>query len=354
MAEAGSSSLENVRTPEKKMGELLERQTSVLTIKESDVPQTEEKVEDDVMAVDPEEALAIARKQVSDVQEELVQLRREIQVAKKRALVESRNSVLQAVRHAHASMPTHPEARPHSHSQALDPVEVERSMRHLEADRDEARARADRLMAENNQLMAKQAQVEAQLKQAHHTLGHTTRQLRHRELDLQHLGGSSVSSTKESADQSIMPGGPSCMDSSLVLAGSSRIQDTNVDTHVDPAVNSFHEAHCKPGAGMSKKQGVAAIASLQAQLQQEQQRRRKLQQKAGKDRERLEGLFQLAERQRDELASLRRGSGLRSPTAELPVSPFGGFASFGDGENGSLLMKSPSAPTKLPSVGRRG
>mmetsp|Transcript_48428 Transcript_48428/g.97767 ORF Transcript_48428/g.97767 Transcript_48428/m.97767 type:complete len:194 (+) Transcript_48428:205-786(+) len=152
----------------------------------------------------------------------------------------------------------------------------------------------------------------------------------------------------------------------------------------------------RPPSSMSKSQAVASFRAVQAELREEQGRHEKLERRLRKDRERMEGLAAIAERQRGEIGLLRRrgdlfeayagecekklrqslaqmegagpnaanmpgaadagAAGAWGPEAAQSLSPVGGFGGAGVAgsrmaASGPLsLARQKSAPTRLPNV----
>lgn len=247
---------------------------------------------------------------------------------------------------------------------------VGKLVRHLEVDRDEARARADRLNEERATLLEAQARLEAELRTTRKDLGEARRQLQHRDLDLRmQAGADGVAPVIEPPSTS-----PPSFEAEALCALCS-------------------QALCGTGMGrkvtsMSKPQLKASFLTMQAELEEERKRRDKIQKAFRKERRRLEGLVALVEKQRDELQALRSveealplgdntgeeegfedededdadGTSNVTPTAD--TSPFGGSRGgsrrVGNGDSRvdsrassrSGLSRQQSAPTKLPNVVR--
>jgi len=238
---------------------------------------------------------------------------------------------------------------------------VGKLVRHLEVDRDEVRARADRLSEERASMLEAQARLEAELRTTRKNLDEARRQLQHRDLDLKMQAG---------ADG--------------ITAGLGPPSTSQPEAEALCALCS--QALCGTGMGrrvtsMSKPQLKASLLTMQAELEEERRRRDKIQKAFRKERRRLEGLVALVEKQKDELQTLRSadepdageeegfededdddadGTGNVTPAAG-DASPFGGSRggprrggndSYADSRASSRsgLSRQQSAPTKLPSV----
>eukprot|EP00927_Polykrikos_kofoidii_P067839 TRINITY_DN63273_c0_g1_i1.p1 TRINITY_DN63273_c0_g1~~TRINITY_DN63273_c0_g1_i1.p1 ORF type:complete len:480 (-),score=121.80 TRINITY_DN63273_c0_g1_i1:53-1492(-) len=347
-------------------------------------------------------------------------------------------------------------------------LELQRGLRHLQIDRDAAASRADRLASENQLLLQSHTRLEAELRKARQKLEDTRRKLRHQEVDLRQLKkapsprgvasqGAAPAQAPTAATQSSeaattppskeapspsggqqVAGGQADHDGAGSCSGGHFADSGDREISFLPVEQEDHDecasgkpsdvlgsqsmnvlAHAGP-LGMKKadasqpKQRIAAmLKACQAELREERRQRERAEKRHAKDRERLERLTALAERQRDDIAAMRErclhvdeyarncenrlrksaaktkvlhatlsgiggvgsGSGLgvglgtdMSDTSDLPVQqevsayfntvglppgPSGSPSSGGGGGVGSVHKPMPrqhSAPTRLPSV----
>merc|ERR1719507_2977269 len=96
---------------------------------------------------------------------------------KEKTALEIRSIVADAVHQAMAGIKKHPEAEL-ARGEHVD--ELQRQVRHLEVDRDEARSQAARLRSEREALLHAQASLEVELQRTKRALNEATMNLRHR------------------------------------------------------------------------------------------------------------------------------------------------------------------------------
>lgn len=210
-------------------------------------------------------ALDAARAQLASVSQELVFIRQQLDV---NAMMATRD----------ATLPDPDVDILASDNPAAEIQALRAALRHLKVDREEANERADRLAREKEELLAAHARMETELRHTRRNLGETRRRLRHREIDLQQYTGKA-------------PMEPLDMSESVDTLDEG-------DSLSSPMLRSLVPAS-------SKKEGVA-VQRLQAELQEKEARQQKMDRRMRKERERVEGLVVLAERQHDEISCLRR------------------------------------------------
>mmetsp|Transcript_78569 Transcript_78569/g.244149 ORF Transcript_78569/g.244149 Transcript_78569/m.244149 type:complete len:384 (+) Transcript_78569:78-1229(+) len=332
----------------------------------------------DPAAPDPDssQALIAAREQLATVSEELAFLQRQLDCGP----AGDEPPVRGAHTAAHAG-----------DSRAARALEVQ--LRHLEVDRDEANTRAARLAKEKDGLQAVQLRLEAELHDTRRSLAETRRHLRHRELDLQQYTGHVPADLEPSS-----PGSGSTPKADMpqeLAQPASPIKDDGFELPAAWAASTRSRVTdlSRTTGSTSKQQILASLRAAQAELREERLAREKLERRVRKDRERMEGLVALAERQRSEIGLLRRRGDLfeayawecerklkqnsaqpevLSPGAEgvgvvldasmiegalaaeaaKPQSPFGGRGPAQAGLGAAQLARQHSAPTRLPSVAR--
>uniref|UniRef100_A0A7R9ZWM4 Uncharacterized protein n=1 Tax=Pyrodinium bahamense TaxID=73915 RepID=A0A7R9ZWM4_9DINO len=251
---------------------------------------------------------------------------------------------------------------------SLDARALEVQLRHLEVDRDEANMRAARLAREKEELLAVQAQLEAELRATRQTLDETRRRLRHRELDLQQYAGHSLMDRRplhvEESATFAAAISPKAQTELPVAGGTSTSQGAAGALQQRSSAGPSRFASSVPKPQM--------LASLQAELREEQGRHEKLERKMRKERERMEGLVVLAERQRGEIGLLRRRGDLfeayagecerrlRQSFAQVEVGGRGGLSASGEslaiGVDNGAGMDASGAETSPPATpfGERG
>lgn len=240
----------------------------------------------------------------------------------------------------------------------VDLQAVERMVRHLEVDRDNARARAERLQGEKEELVAAQARLEADLRAARRNLEEIGCRLRHREIDLQRLSNATEGLPREELS-------PFAEHAGLVSAeGPKVVSDySGKDALASPMLHAITLSGVglhRPGAPMTKQQALASLRAAHAQLYQEQKHREGLERRMMKDRERLERFMAVAERQRNEISALRQQQ-QQTPHDDVGVPneaylqeappPFGGIG--GHAGAPPLFNRQQSAPTRLPCLGAK-
>jgi hypothetical protein len=236
--------------------------------------------------------------------------------------------------------------------------ELERNLRYMQGDLDDANARADQLAKENEQMLTAQARLEADLRAARHSLEEMSLRLQHMEIDRRKKQGApsdTISSSEEAVQfDAKAPGADSSAKSpEEMLAPKSRMTQ-------------------------SKHQIVSAVRAAQVELAEERKRQARLERRIQKDQERLEQAVAFVEAQQMankalkkkylqaeaqaqgnhsrlqqiSLQSSRPGSSEVS-ARHLAAPPFGGYGSNQGSSSLASMSRQKSAPTRLPSVSTR-
>jgi len=344
-----------------------------------DLPQGMAEAEDleDELGAEGNRALIAAREHLATVSEELASIQRQFDA--------------NCAGFALPGTGLHSAAR---EGDSLDARTLEGRLRHLEVDLDKANMRAERLAREKEELLAVQADLEAELRATRRSLDETKRLLRHRELDLQQYLG------HPPLDMRSVDVRPMEEQQPVIVVDLTIRQDSKSDSKSEtpslasatPSPIARTKDSMRLATPMTKPQLVASWRATQAELREEQGRFEKLDRRTRKDRERMDNLTALADRQRGEIGLLRRrgdlfeayagecerklrqslaqlegaggaaavgseqlgGAGAWGAEAAQPLSPVGG-------SGGGALLKpgfavSPSmarqrsAPTRLPNV----
>lgn len=187
--------------------------------------------------------------------------------------------------------------------------ELQRALRHLEVDLEGAKARAARLECEKQELLDTQQRTEDDLQAVRRKLGEAKRVIRHQEMDLRRLQGKPQRDSAHTDDE----GEPSVESTVSAAKGDSVFAEINSLVSpslslLDPgsAVIPFPSERSTSSTGKGKVQLQAALRKKEAELNQEATRREKLEQRVRKDKERLERLIALAEKQQQEMDELRQ------------------------------------------------
>jgi len=233
---------------------------------------------------------------------------------------------------------------------------LKQNAKHLEVDRDRAVAKAKRLEDEREELLAALARLEAELRSARKEVEDVKRRLRHREMDLQQATGRVVEEAGplEGTCQAPPPG----------------LASPTLQREASEAQQVVATNRRQPVGPPTKAQALTALRECQAELQHERKSRDRTERRSRKDRERLERVLAVAERQRREIDALREvatTAPAADPGAALPPPPFGGGGGGGGrralggggggcgdsspaGSSRGSISRQQSAPTRLPSV----
>jgi len=232
--------------------------------------------------------------------------------------------------------------------------ELEQEKRHLEVDRDEANARADRVAQEKEELLGAQASMEADLRFARNNLEEAQLHLQHQHMDLRKKGGdgdelSPLLHYSSASGGAEMP---------FPMAAREMAEQAGLAP--------------RPAIALSKQQAVAALRAAQAELRDERKRRERLERRVQKDQQRLERLVSVAETQQQDIRSLQmrcwqseasaqecvaRLQESQSHTSNLQMALQGPRpGSTGSNEGGTSpfgtrgMVRQQSAPTHLPAL----
>jgi hypothetical protein len=263
-------------------------------------------------------------------------------------------------------IPARPESSSHQGAMANQAQQdLERSLRHMQVDLEQANARADRLVQEKEELLNAQARLEADLRAARQSL--ETMSLRVRHLEVDHRKQQGVASEPISGGEEFI---------SYVAK-----EEKGLDSEKPPPVSLRAATEPilapRPAMTLSKQQAVAALRAVQVELIQERKRRAYLEQRVQKDQERLERVVAVAEAQQKENRALQKRylqaeahaqgclsrlhqvslqasrdaeATLDISTRHLATPPFGGYVGNQGSSSSASMTRQKSAPTRLPNV----
>lgn len=187
--------------------------------------------------------------------------------------------------------------------------ELRRALKHLEVDCEGAKQRAKRLEADKQELLDTQERLEAELRSVQRQLTEAKRVIRHQEIDLHRLKGTPIPDGMDNED--IVHEDPLPTEDTVSTMKGEALS-TDKDALLSPSLNTLaqnglgHQAHSRSTSQLSKSQLTSALKKKEVELGAELKRREKLEQRVTKDRDRLERLVTLAEKQRLENEGLRK------------------------------------------------